>query len=62
MCLKDKEFRDDWKHIADEWKNSCLTHITTLRKVAEMVAHSDEVENTMDLIRAELVKTKFIKA
>ena len=62
MCLKDKEFRDDWKHIADEWKNKCLTHIITLTKVSEMVNHSDEVENTMDLIRAELVKTKFIKA
>ena len=62
MCADDEKLIEDWQNIADGWKNKCLTHIITLTKVAEMVNHSDEVENTMELIRAELVKTKFIKA
>ena len=62
MCEADEIFIKEWKNIATGWKNKCLTHITTLSKVAEMVAHSDEVENTMELIKAELTKANFIKS
>ncbi len=62
MCKQDQLLIDDWKNIANGWKNKCLDHVITLTKIAEMVNHSNEVENTMELIKAELVKANFIKA